>query len=81
MSERISKPIWNYPLEVGRLDENGKLVMVSMVPEWCQMPASEHLDGLGGCWGISYGEVERLGQKHCEKCEYNSANNGVQQVR
>lgn len=74
MSAPSSGKLWNYPLKTGRLDENGQLVMVDVVPEWCQMPPSEHLDALGGCWGISYGEVEKKGKAHCEKCEYNRDN-------
>lgn len=40
------------------------------IPNWCKMSIDEHQDGAGGCWGISYGEVARKGEDHCENCEY-----------
>jgi hypothetical protein len=47
---------WNYPL--------------SMVPAWCDMPATDHLDGMGGCWSISHGLVRNRGEANCTGCEY-----------
>lgn len=44
------------------------------VPAWCYLNPIEHQDGLGGCWGISHGEVARLGEEHCKKCEYHRDN-------
>lgn len=40
------------------------------IPSWCKMPLGHHHDGIGGCWGISYGYVAREGEKYCQNCEY-----------
>ena len=40
------------------------------IPLWCTLPRLEHFDGLGGCWGISSGEVRLKGEEHCKNCEY-----------
>lgn len=42
----------------------------SEIPKWCVMPLSEHFDGIGSCWGISYGYVAKFGEKHCKTCDY-----------
>lgn len=39
------------------------------IPLWCYMHPDEHLCA-GGCWGISYGNVEKEGEKYCKSCEY-----------
>lgn len=57
------------------------------IPVWCTMPLAEHLC-LGGCWGISSGELDRLvvdihdptlkwekqGKRYCKNCEFNEDN-------
>jgi len=39
-------------------------------PAWCRMHPLEHADGMGGCWGISYGLVKEQGENYCVGCEY-----------
>lgn len=39
------------------------------VPVWCHMHPNDHQDGIGGCWGISYGYVAAEGEQYCKKCE------------
>ena len=56
MSEIKTGPGWRYSLDV--------------VPKWCQLPPSEHQDGIGGCWGISHGLVEAKGEPYCVDCEF-----------
>ena len=41
-----------------------------VIPAWCELPLSDHNDGLGGCWGISTGLVEQTAGRHCDDCEY-----------
>ena len=38
------------------------------------MPFYTHFDGMGGCWGISHGDVKEKGEEHCKKCQYHFAN-------
>lgn len=40
------------------------------IPSWCGMPKDYHEDGVGGCWGISYGYVEKKGENCCKNCGY-----------
>ena len=40
------------------------------IPKWCGLSPSAHNDGLGGCWGISYGFVRKEGEAYCANCEY-----------
>ena len=40
------------------------------IPSWCRMSLESHADGIGGCWGISYGYVREKGEAYCKKCEY-----------
>jgi len=40
------------------------------IPCWCRMPLGYHNDGIGGCWGISYGYVEEHGEAYCQNCAY-----------
>ena len=42
----------------------------SEIAKWCGMPLGEHLDGVGGCCGISGGGVAEFGEKYCKTCEY-----------
>lgn len=46
---------------------------LDQVPSWCYMHPNEH-QACGGCWGISYGNVARDGEKHCLTCEYHVNN-------
>ena len=41
------------------------------IQRWCGLSPPEHI-GAGGCWGISYGLVEKEGENYCSKgpCEY-----------
>jgi len=41
---------------------------LDQVPNWCYMSPEEHAC-LGGCWGISYGNVAREGESYCKGCE------------
>jgi len=41
-----------------------------ITPRWCGLSYEEHYDGVGGCWGVSHGFVEKDGFCHCWKCEY-----------
>lgn len=41
-----------------------------VVPNWCKMPSGYHNDGIGGCWGISYGYIADEGEDYCKTCEY-----------
>lgn len=41
-----------------------------LIPSWCMMHPDEHDDGMGGCWGISYGYVKKEGESYCSNCEY-----------
>lgn len=41
-----------------------------VIPKWCQMLPSDHNDGMGGCWGISYGYVAKDGANWCKNCEF-----------
>jgi hypothetical protein len=34
------------------------------------LPPNEHFDGIGGCWGISSGLVEKGGEGYCKACEF-----------
>ena len=45
-----------------------------IVPDWCRMPLGYHNDGMGGCWGISYGYVVTKGENYCKHCEYYEPN-------
>lgn len=38
------------------------------------MPHDEHYDGIGGCWGISMGDVAKEGEGYCKLCEYYNSN-------
>ena len=40
------------------------------IPKWCKMPKGYHNDGMGGCWGISYGYISREGEAYCKNCEF-----------
>ena len=40
------------------------------VPRWCRMHPMEHFDGMGGCWGIHYGLVDRDGRDYCKRCAF-----------
>lgn len=40
------------------------------VPYWCGMHPIEHFDGMGGCWGISYGLVFEQGRSYCKGCTF-----------
>lgn len=42
------------------------------IPVWCKMSIDEHLDGMGGCWSLSYGVLMRAKEpkKICDECEY-----------
>lgn len=44
------------------------------VPSWCEMPVELHSDGMQGCWGISYGQVEETGESHCVNCDCHKNN-------
>jgi hypothetical protein len=37
---------------------------------WCNMSPGEHFDGMGGCWGISGGDVLKKGRDYCKGCKY-----------
>jgi len=43
------------------------------IPEWCRMSPREHADGMGGCWGILFGHVEKEGESYCQECEFHKA--------
>ena len=48
------------------------------IPEWCTMHPLDHLDGVGGCWAISYGYINARGEDYCKNCEfYRGKNNNV----
>ena len=38
--------------------------------KWCNMSPGEHFDGIGGCWGISGGDVLEKGRDYCKGCKY-----------
>lgn len=40
------------------------------IPNWCTMSPEEHFDGVGGCWGIQYGHVEKEGVSYCNQCPF-----------
>ena len=41
------------------------------IPDWCNMSIWAHYDGMGGCWGISEGHVNKdIEGWHCVGCEY-----------
>lgn len=44
------------------------------IPYWCGMHKDDHFDGMGGCWGISYGYVFREGRDYCKCCDLYKAN-------
>ena len=44
------------------------------VPRWCCFHPYAHFDGMGGCWGISGGDVLKKGEEYCKKCEYHQDN-------
>ena len=43
---------------------------LDLIPSWCHMPETSHFDGMGGCWGISHGQVEEKGELYCITCEF-----------
>ena len=49
---------------------------LDVIPHWCEMSFGDHFDGMGGCWGISHGEVADKGEKHCQFCQFHYANRG-----
>ena len=51
-----------------------KSYTLEQIPKWCHMPHSAHFDNLGGCWGISYGQVAESGESYCLTCEYHENN-------
>jgi hypothetical protein len=34
------------------------------------MHPMDHFDGMGGCWGISYGLVAEQGRDYCRTCTF-----------
>lgn len=40
------------------------------VPYWCGMSMYYHFDGMGGCWGVSYGLVFEQGRSYCKGCDF-----------
>jgi hypothetical protein len=40
------------------------------IPLYCRMSGIDHLDGMGGCWGISYGLVAQQGRDYCRLCAF-----------
>lgn len=44
------------------------------IPNWCRMHPLSHFDGMGGCWGISSGQVLTGGEQYCLNCEYHKNN-------
>lgn len=40
------------------------------IPDWCYMDKDSHEDGVGGCWGISYGYVETEKENCCKNYMY-----------
>ena len=40
------------------------------IPNWCRMHPFDHFDGMGGCWGISSGQVLTGGEQYCLNCEH-----------
>ena len=40
------------------------------IPYWCGMHMIHHFDGMGGCWGISYGLVFEKGREYCKQCDF-----------
>lgn len=46
------------------------------IPVWCRMEKEAH-DVAGGCWGISFGDVERQGRDFCLECELNDRTESV----
>jgi hypothetical protein len=37
------------------------------IPYWCGMHPMDHFQ-VGGCWGISYGRVNKEGRDYCRGC-------------
>lgn len=60
----MHQPVDPYPL---------RSYLLSMVPPWCQLHPECHQDGVGGCWGITFGYVDRKGKEYCDNCEYYDA--------
>ena len=44
------------------------------IPEWCSLHILEHCDGVGGCWSVSTGRIEKEGESCCKNCEYYKEN-------
>ena len=44
------------------------------IPKWCRFHPYAHFDGMGGCWGISGGDVLKKGEEYCKKCDYHQDN-------
>ena len=40
------------------------------IPKWCRAHPFFHHDQMGGCWGITGGQVLKNGKKYCEDCEF-----------
>ena len=34
------------------------------------MAPADHFDGMGGCWGIDSGLMEKGGEDYCKTCEF-----------
>lgn len=47
-----------------------------IIPDWCGMHPDEHKI-LGGCWGISCGDVGEQGKQYCVHCEYRAARSPI----
>lgn len=46
------------------------------IPNWCRMHPFDHFDGMGGCLGVSSGQVLANGEKYCLNCDYYKNNVG-----
>ena len=44
------------------------------IPKWCRFHPYAHFDNMGGCWGISGGDVLKKGEEYCKKCDYHQDN-------
>ena len=44
------------------------------IPKWCRFHPYAHFDGMGGCWGISGGDVLKKGEEYCKECDYHQDN-------
>ena len=44
------------------------------IPKWCRFHPYAHFDGMGGCWGISGGDVLKKGERYCKECDYHQDN-------